>query len=51
VWDPTIAKEDYVIGYEDRFKGTKEASLLEWKREAEDEAFVCLRVIICHGQR
>ena len=40
MWDPAISKEDYVIGYEDRFKGTKEVPLSAWKREVEDEAFV-----------
>jgi len=40
MWDPAVSKEDYVIGYEDRFKGVKEMPLGSWKREVEDEAFV-----------
>ena len=40
MWDPSVSKEDYVIGYEDRFKGTRETPLTSWKREVEDEAFV-----------
>jgi hypothetical protein len=40
MWDPAVSKEDYVIGYEDRFKGVKETPLTSWKREVEDEAFV-----------
>ena len=44
-WDPKVVKEDYVIGYEDRFKGIKEMPLASWKREVEDEAFV--RFAVC----
>jgi MJ1316 RNA cyclic group end recognition domain len=40
MWDPSISKEEYVIGYEDRFLGIKEGSLASWKREVEDESFV-----------
>jgi uncharacterized protein (UPF0248 family) len=40
MWDPVISKEDYVIGYEDRFLGVKEMPLSNWKREVEDEEFV-----------
>ena len=40
VWDPAVSKEDYVIGYEDRFKGLMEMPLSSWKREVEDESFV-----------
>ena len=44
MWDPSISRGDYVIGYEDRFKGVKEVPLESWKREVEDEAFVSSRV-------
>jgi hypothetical protein len=40
MWDPNVSKEEYVIGYEDRFLGIKEGSLASWKREVEDESFV-----------
>jgi uncharacterized protein (UPF0248 family) len=40
MWDPSVNSVDYVIGYEDRFKGVKEIPLSAWKREVEDEAFV-----------
>ena len=40
MWDPSVSSGDYVIGYEDRFKGVKETPLGAWKREVEDEAFV-----------
>jgi hypothetical protein len=40
MWDGTFDVTDFVIGYEDRFLGVRETSLLSWKREVEDEAFV-----------
>lgn len=42
MWDATgnVAKDAYVIGYEDRFKGIKETPLTAWKREVEDESFI-----------
>jgi hypothetical protein len=40
MWDPAMARGDYVIGYEDRFVGIMETPLSAWKREVEDEAFV-----------
>jgi len=40
MWDPNVSKEEYVIGYEDRFLGIREGSLASWKREVEDESFV-----------
>lgn len=40
MWDPNVSKEEYVIGYEDRFLGIKEGPLASWKREVEDESFV-----------
>jgi hypothetical protein len=45
MWDTTgpVTKDGYVIGYEDRFLGVKEAPLTSWKREVEDESFVSSR--------
>jgi hypothetical protein len=40
MWDPNVSKEEYMIGYEDRFLGIREGSLASWKREVEDESFV-----------
>jgi hypothetical protein len=40
MWDGNVSRGDYLIGYEDRFKGIKEMPLSGWKREVEDEAFV-----------
>lgn len=40
MWDASANADDYLIGYEDRFKGVKEMPLTSWKREVEDEAFV-----------
>ena len=40
MWDPQYRRDDYMIGYEDRFVGVMELPLLEWKREVEDESFV-----------
>jgi len=40
MWDPSVSSVDYMIGYEDRFKGVKEMPLCSWKREVEDEAFI-----------
>jgi hypothetical protein len=44
MWDPNVSKEEYVIGFEDRFLGIKEGSLASWKREVEDESFVSAEV-------
>ena len=45
IWDSTgsTSKNDYCIGYEDRFKGIREVPLTAWKREVEDESFVSTR--------
>jgi hypothetical protein len=40
IWDPAVSEDDYVIGYEDRFLGTREMPLGAWSREVEDETFV-----------
>ncbi|KZM24974.1 polynucleotide adenylyltransferase [Ascochyta rabiei] len=39
-WDPKLDPADYIIGYEDRFLGTRETSLEKWKTEQTDEEFI-----------
>lgn len=39
-WDPNLDSSDYVIGYEDRFLGTREMVLDRWKTEQTDEEFI-----------
>ena len=40
VWDPNIDRTDYIIGYEDRFLGSKELPLELWKTNTTDEEFI-----------
>lgn len=39
-WDPGMDSGDYIVGYEDRFLGTKERALDAWKSEQTDEEFI-----------
>jgi uncharacterized protein (UPF0248 family) len=39
-WDPDLDSRDYVVGYVDRFLGTKETGLESWKSEQTDEEFI-----------
>jgi len=39
-WDETYSAEDYVVGYEDRFKGVIELPLTSWQKEFTDEEFI-----------
>jgi uncharacterized protein (UPF0248 family) len=39
-WDPNLDPADYIIGYEDRFLGTRETGLERWKTEQTDEEFI-----------
>ncbi|KAI1132017.1 hypothetical protein F5Y10DRAFT_284563 [Nemania abortiva] len=39
-WDPNMDSGDYIVGYEDRFLGTKERGLDAWKSEQTDEEFI-----------
>ncbi|KAI0555315.1 hypothetical protein F4679DRAFT_578702 [Xylaria curta] len=39
-WDPNMDSGDYIVGYEDRFLGTKERALDAWKSEQTDEEFI-----------
>lgn len=40
LWDAGYNPDEYVVGYEDRFKGVKEMPLTSWKRELSDEEFI-----------
>ena len=39
-WDPNLDSSDHIVGYEDRFLGTREIALDRWKTEATDEEFI-----------
>ena len=39
-WDPNLDSGDHIVGYEDRFLGTREIALDRWKTEATDEEFI-----------
>ncbi len=39
-WDPGLDGNDHVIGYEDRFAGTKEIPFDKWKADSTDEEFI-----------
>ncbi|KAI6455252.1 hypothetical protein MCOR17_008741 [Pyricularia oryzae] len=39
-WDPALDSSDYLVGYEDRFKGAMEKALDAWKGEQTDEEFI-----------
>ncbi|WEW54751.1 hypothetical protein PRK78_000176 [Emydomyces testavorans] len=39
-WDPNIDSGNYVVGYEDRFLGSLEIPLDNWKTEQTDEEFI-----------
>lgn len=39
-WDPNLNSADYVVGYIDRFLGTRETALDRWKVEQTDEEFI-----------
>lgn len=39
-WDPNLNSADYVVGYVDRFLGTREIALDRWKVEQTDEEFI-----------
>lgn len=39
-WDPSLDSSDYIVGYEDRFKGAMEKALDAWKSEQTDEEFI-----------
>jgi uncharacterized protein (UPF0248 family) len=39
-WDPGLDVSNYAVGYVDRFKGTQEKPLEQWKSEQTDEDFI-----------
>jgi uncharacterized protein (UPF0248 family) len=39
-WDPNLDRDDFVIGYDDRFVGVQEMRLDSWKTENTDEEFI-----------
>ena len=40
LWDARYTADEYLVGYEDRFKGVREMPLTSWKRELSDEEFI-----------
>jgi uncharacterized protein (UPF0248 family) len=40
LWDARYNADEYVVGYEDRFKGVREMPLTSWKRELSAEEFI-----------
>lgn len=45
-WDSKYSADEYLVGYEDRFKGIREMPLTSWKREFTDEEFIPLHRIV-----
>jgi 2'-5' RNA ligase/uncharacterized protein (UPF0248 family) len=45
-WDSRYCSDDYVVGYEDRFKGVKEMNLTSWKKELSDEEFIPMHRVV-----
>jgi uncharacterized protein (UPF0248 family) len=45
-WDSRFCPDDYVVGYEDRFKGIKEMNLTSWKKELSDEEFIPMHWVV-----
>lgn len=39
-WDPSLDSSDHIVGYEDRFLGTREIGLDRWKTEQTDDEFI-----------
>ena len=50
-WDPNLDSSDYVVGYEDRFLGTREMALDRWKTEQTDEEFIPQHRIVYFRRR
>ncbi|KAL5527193.1 hypothetical protein ACEPAG_5984 [Sanghuangporus baumii] len=46
LWDRRYNEADYLIGYEDRFMGTKEIPLKSWSKQIEDENFIPFHRIV-----
>lgn len=45
-WDPSLDARDFLIGYEDRFLGTREAEIEKWKTEQTDLEFIPMHRVI-----
>ncbi|KAJ5359655.1 uncharacterized protein N7496_012068 [Penicillium cataractarum] len=39
-WDSKFSRDDYIIGFVDRFEGQLEVSMNSWKKETTDEEFI-----------
>jgi len=50
-WDSEYSAEDYVVGYEDRFKGIMELPLTSWKKEFTDEEFIPFHRVVYFRQK
>ncbi|KAK3390399.1 2'-5' RNA ligase superfamily-domain-containing protein [Podospora didyma] len=50
-WDPGFDAADYIVGYEDRFLGTRERALDAWKTEQTDEEFIPQHRIVYFKRR
>lgn len=45
-WDPSLDARDFVIGYEDRFLGTREMEIEKWKTEQTDLEFIPMHRVV-----
>lgn len=50
-WDPNLDSADYMVGYEDRFLGTREIPLDKWKSEQTEEEFIPQHRIVYFKKR
>ena len=46
LWDPHLDPAEYIVGYEDRFVGTREMPVSKWRTEQTDDEFVPLHRIL-----
>jgi len=50
-WDPSLDPDDFLIGYEDRFKGIREMDVGKWKMEQTDLEFIPLHRVAYFKRR
>ncbi|PWW80132.1 hypothetical protein C7212DRAFT_273731 [Tuber magnatum] len=50
-WDPSLDSNDFLIGYEDRFKGIREMDVGKWKMEQTDLEFIPLHRVAYFKRR
>lgn len=50
-WDPSLDSGDFLIGYEDRFKGIREMDVGKWKMEQTDLEFIPLHRVAYFRRR